>query len=667
MQFKDFTLAYNVQGISKEFTSTAFTKHETDDFILEFLIDGDDALKYSVVLQTKNILALNTFEINTIIDYSESKGCMINGFQSWTNSKVYYTDEKIKPANKLVKGVAFNYGDYSFYDYPQKNGVLHSYSYSYIKYDKRKIELLASLDESIGYTIFEHHTNENICKIKKDISGKIIENSCTLLHFIRIDDFEELAFEKLFAENNYRPKVVPAIGWTSWYYYYTKISEVIILQSLESFKKNNININIFQIDDGYQQAVGDWLNINKKFPNGMQYLAQKIHEFGAKAGIWLAPFACEHNSFIVKEKSNWILKDAQGKFVTIGYNPLWSGKFYALDFYNEEVKQYIKKVFNIILNEWNYDLVKLDFLYGVACIPQHGKSRGEIMLEAMQFLRDCVGNKMILACGVPLSAANQTTDYCRIGPDIHLTWDFKLLKWINARERPSTYHAIHNTISRRHLSKHWFLNDPDVFILRKNRNRLSFDEQYSLLLANLLFGDLIFTSDNIGEYNEQQLWWYKSIFPLLEKEEVKVQQEKDFYLIHFKIHQQYYTALFNLSNHDKLYKLPNGMFFDNVTEKWLNGNKKITVKKHQSMCLLNVGFTPFALAGSKGHFFAGAEVKHTMLSGNELEFVWQDDILNAITIYYKVPKDYSIESINGDKNFEIKQHKNYDIIIYNKK
>jgi alpha-galactosidase len=54
--------------------------------------------------------------------------------------------------------------------------------------------------------------------------------------------------------------------------------------------------------------------------------------------LWLAPFACEQNSFIVKEKPDWILKDTKGKFLKIGFNPAWSYWFYALDFYNEEVR-----------------------------------------------------------------------------------------------------------------------------------------------------------------------------------------------------------------------------------------------------------------------------------------------------------------------------------------
>ena len=63
------------------------------------------------------------------------------------------------------------------------------------------------------------------------------------------------------------------------------------------------------------------------------------------------------------------------KYLFASHN--WGG-FYALDIYNEEVRQYLKKVFDTVLNTWGYDMVKLDFLYACCIIPYNNKSRGEI-------------------------------------------------------------------------------------------------------------------------------------------------------------------------------------------------------------------------------------------------------------------------------------------------
>lgn len=237
---------------------------------------------------------------------------------------------------------------------------------------------------------------------------------------------------------------------------------------------------------------------------------------------------------------------------------MWSGAFYALDIYHEEVRAYLRKVFHTVLQEWGFEMVKLDFLYGAALIPRMGKTRGRIMRDTMDFLRECVGDKLILGCGVPMAPALHTTDYCRIGQDVHLSWEFGVLKWCRNGERVSTYQALTNTIHRRQLSGKFFWNDPDVFILRKKKQYLNKDEQYTLLLTNLLFGDLLFTSDHIGDYDAETLQLYKSIFPLFKRKELRVEQGGDFYKVHFRVNEQHYTVLLNLSAVRQAYKLPRG-------------------------------------------------------------------------------------------------------------
>ena len=66
---------------------------------------------------------------------------------------------------------------------------------------------------------------------------------------------------------------------------------------------------------------------------------------------------------------------------------------------NEEVRAYIKKVFDTVLNEWGFDLVKLDFLYAAAIEPLNGNCRAKVMYDAMDLLRECVGDKLILGVG----------------------------------------------------------------------------------------------------------------------------------------------------------------------------------------------------------------------------------------------------------------------------
>ena len=271
--------------------------------------------------------------------------------------------------------------------------------------------------------------------------------------------------------------------------------------------KVDSKIDIFQIDDGYQSNVGDWLEVNpKKFPNGMKAVADAIHQKGMEAGIWLAPFGAQYLSKVAKSHPDWLLKDRNGVPLRCGIN--WGG-FYALDIENKNVRNYLHHVFDVILKDWGYDLVKLDFLYAVCMVPNHNKTRGQLMCEAMDFLRECVGEKQILGCGVPLFPAFGKVEYCRIGADMDLRWNSPTF---SHREIVSTQNALCNSIFRRQLDHRAFLNDPDVFLLRSENMKCTFEQRQIISMVNKIFGSVLFTSDNVGNYNRTQMMMLLNTF-----------------------------------------------------------------------------------------------------------------------------------------------------------
>jgi alpha-galactosidase len=284
----------------------------------------------------------------------------------------------------------------------------------------------------------------------------------------------------------------------------------------------------------------------------MKIVADKIHEKGFKAGLWLSPFIVESKSRLFEEKNDWVLRGANGKPVAVGYSPYWSGRFYALDFYNPDVQKYLTAVFHTVLHGWGFDMVKLDFLYAVAVLPRPNKTRGQVMSDAMQFLRQLVGNKVLLACGVPLGSAFGLVDYCRIGADIHLSWEHKLLKFLKNRERVSTIVALRTVLGRWPLNGRAFQNDSDVFILREKNHQLTDVQQDTILKINTLLGDLLFTSDNLDDYTEGGLQKFKSIFRLKNRHVLAIiDRGDDVYNISFTVDAHLYVAYCNLSQQVK--------------------------------------------------------------------------------------------------------------------
>lgn len=293
---------------------------------------SDDVLSIQIIPKCE--IKIDSLMIKFNFNFNQDDLIYVNGYQSWTDSKEFFVDEKMKTLSKFSKPLHPHYqfdkyGDYNFKRYSNHKGEFHGYTYGYIR-SGNDYQLIGSLSEKQGYTILNISVTKNEIVIEKECKGLVINSKYHAFNLFFTTGDEKFVFDSYFEKMMIdKPKSKPMTGWTSWYNYYQNINESIILKNLHSLKNANKNINIFQIDDGYQTNVGDWLDIDSnKFPNGMKYISDKIHQEGYKSGLWLAPFVCETNSKLFKEHQDWILKDKEGKLVLAGSN--WS-RFYALN------------------------------------------------------------------------------------------------------------------------------------------------------------------------------------------------------------------------------------------------------------------------------------------------------------------------------------------------
>lgn len=452
-------------------------------------------------------------------EYEKNEKFFVNGYQSWTTSgemsseDIYRGTTPLAGVTKYTKDMAITSGDYAFTRYEPRPGFFHSFTYTYLRRGD-EFEFFGSLSERNGYTVFYSDMEKHIFSVEKDVEGLTISEPYEMFDIVRVVGGYDEVFEKYFSAMNLpaKKRIDRLTGYTSWYNYFQKIDENIILRDLKGLSRARESVNIFQIDDGYEPFVGDWLDYNgKDFPNGMKTIADAVHREGYLAGIWLAPFNVQRGkSRILKEHPDWLIRNPDGK-PQLGC-VAWGGA-YTLDIYNPEVREHLKNVFDTVLDDWGYDMVKLDFLYSQCRTPRDNKTRGTIMCEAMDFLRECVGDKLILGCGVPLGPAFGVVDACRISCDVDLSYGGKFYNSMSINnELPSAQNAINNSMFRRHLNGRAFLNDPDVFFLR-DRN-LTFTWEQKLLLAkiNNLFGRVLFVSDDAGEYSEAELEVLKETF-----------------------------------------------------------------------------------------------------------------------------------------------------------
>lgn len=452
-------------------------------------------------------------------EYEKNEKFFVNGYQSWTTSgemsaeDIYRGTTPLAGVTKYTKDMAITSGDYAFTRYEPRPGFFHSFTYTYLRRGD-EFEFFGSLSERNGYTVFYSDMEKHIFSVEKDVEGLTISEPYEMFDIVRFVGGYDEVFDKYFAAMSLpaKKRVDRLTGYTSWYNYFQKIDENIILRDLKGLSRARESVNIFQIDDGYEPFVGDWLDYNgKDFPNGMKTIADAVHREGYLAGIWLAPFNVQRGkSRILKEHPDWLIRNPDGK-PQLGC-VAWGGA-YTLDIYNSEVREHLKKVFDTVLNDWGYDMVKLDFLYSQCRTPRNNKTRGTIMCEAMDFLRECVGDKLILGCGVPLGPAFGVVDACRISCDVDLSYGGKFYNSMSINnELPSAQNAINNSMFRRHLNGRAFLNDPDVFFLRDHNLTFTWEQKLLLAKINNLFGRVLFVSDDAGEYSEAELEVLKETF-----------------------------------------------------------------------------------------------------------------------------------------------------------
>ena len=577
----------------------------------------------TVSLAPSGEIELDALTVEVEHFFHASDRVFVNGFQSWTQSREYGIQERrgglFKPLHWL--GVS-RLGDYDFQPSDPRPGRYYGYTYAYVRDESESIELIVSLSEDAGYTIFEFDTSGHRFTVKKDVQG-LQRSAGPVLKLGFYSGPESEVFGSWFEDLGIMPAQAPVrTGWTSWYNYYTKISEDVILKNLSALASNHIPIDIFQIDDGFQTAVGDWLSLKPSFPRGMGFIAREIRSHGYLPGLWLAPFTCEKKSKLFQEHPGWILRDNRGRMVSAGFNPSWSGTFYGLNLYHPGVRDYLKQVFDTVLGDWSFELVKLDFLYSTALVPQSGKSRGQVMAEAMAFLRELVGDKLILGCGVPMGAAFGKADYCRIGSDVALKWEDRALKWAGYRERISTVNSLLSTIGRRHLDGRAFRNDPDVFILREENNKLTAVEQHTLFVLNNLFGSLLFTSDDVSRYSPERMRLYRRMFPARPRQVGAVTESDGLYRIPFEIDGRSYLTLANLAENPGQAELPEGYWFysdrDGENPSFTNGPEMISLRPHETVVFLKIGAND-PVVGSTGHIFPGGEVESVLLNGRRID------------------------------------------------
>ncbi len=220
-------------------------------------------------------------------------------------------------------------------------------------------------------------------------------------------------------------------GWNSWYELWNTVdaeavraNATLARETLAPHLPGDAAPLRIVIDDGWQQAWGDWY-ADDGFPDGLDGLAADLRLDGFEVGVWLAPLLAHADSAVFAAHPEWFLAD-------VTWTHLSEGTMRILDVTHPGAADHLGATVRRLVDE-GLTLLKVDFLFAgtfessARRRPMTGMQAYDLALRTM---REAVGDDAaLLAVGAPGVPSLPYVDAWRVGPDIavepiDVSWPF---------------------------------------------------------------------------------------------------------------------------------------------------------------------------------------------------------------------------------------------------
>jgi alpha-galactosidase len=292
------------------------------------------------------------------------------------------------------------------------------------------------------------------------------------------------------------------VGWCSWYHYFHDVTEEAVRSNLAL--ADRWPFAVFQVDDGYQSQIGDWLTTDDTFPSGLEALAADIASAGYRPGLWLAPFLAAPASRVATDHPEWLvqLPDGSGPLPS-WFNPPWGGVMWGLDTTNPEVRDHLASVAGALV-AMGFTYLKLDFTMAPGLdgrFHDPGMTPAERVRVGYDAVRRGAGeDTFLLGCGAPIGPCIGVVNGMRIGADVAPSWalDRPPLVPSLGEIEPATLHAYRNTVTRAFQHRRLWSNDPDCLMLRSEETALSGEAARTWAHVVGVSGGMALVSDDLA-------------------------------------------------------------------------------------------------------------------------------------------------------------------------
>lgn len=400
--------------------------------------------------------------------------------------------------------------DAKHYRLPQPEGARTVYGVTTFSTPDRKGHTLLAFTSSRRFAVKFHVRRDSIQAVVDTESLELAPGeSWELEEFTVLEgaDREELLARLAAQIEKNHPRLrfrAPPTGWCSWYCFGPRVTATQVLDNLDFIARQTPGLKYVQIDDGYQPAMGDWLETGTAFGGDVQGVLRQIRERGFQPAIWVAPFIAEARSTVFRQHPDWFIQGADGKplrsdLVTFGG---WRrGPWYALDGTHPEVQQHLENVFRTMRQRWGVTYFKLDANYWGAM--QSGRfhdpkaTRVEAYRRGMQAVLRGAGDAFILGCNHPLWPSFGLIHGSRDSDDISRKWE--TIKHVS---RQGLYRNWQN-------GKLWW-NDPDAVVLvgRPTEEEVRFHA--TVALAS---GGMLLSGDDLPNLPPDRLAMLRKLIP----------------------------------------------------------------------------------------------------------------------------------------------------------
>jgi alpha-galactosidase len=309
--------------------------------------------------------------------------------------------------------------------------------------------------------------------------------------------------ERWAAQASARARTPAFRGWCSWYRFGAGVTPADVRAQLAPAADHGVDV--IQIDDGWQAAVGDWTSCSPPWRDELGAVAADIRQTGLRAGIWTAPFVATARSSLVRAHPDWLLRDHRGAVGAMHHPALWGGWAYALDLTHPAVLDHLQATFTELVAA-GFTVHKLDFLYAGA-LPgrRHDRhaTRAEALRRGLAAIRAAVGDAFVLACGCPLGPAAGLVDAMRVSPDTTIAWEPRRHDPGFRDAAPAAGNAARAAALRAAWHRRLWINDADCLMLRHPLDERTPAQRAALVDTVTTTAPFAMVSDDLRDYRAE--------------------------------------------------------------------------------------------------------------------------------------------------------------------